>query len=121
MKIITYFRVSTARQAASGLGLEAQEHAVDSHIKRIGGVLIGSYTDIESGKKDRRAALEQAITRCRLTGATLLIAKLDRLSRNKAFLFQLMASRIKFVCADMPEASELTISLWPSLLTTRAG
>lgn len=110
MKFVTYFRVSTQKQGRSGLGLEAQEQAVGSYLDRIGGETLCSFTDVESGKRDNRPQLDKAITRCRLTGATLLIAKLDRLSRNKAFLFKMMDSKIQFICADMPEANELTIS-----------
>jgi DNA invertase Pin-like site-specific DNA recombinase len=109
MKYITYFRVSTQRQGQSGLGMEAQQAAVDSYLLSTGGVVVGTYQDIESGKSDKRTGLANALRRCRLTGATLLIAKLDRLSRNKAFLFAMMESKAKFVCADMPEANEMTL------------
>lgn len=109
MKYITYFRVSTQRQGQSGLGMEAQQAAVDSYLLNIGGEVVGSYQDIESGKNNKRTGLDNALRRCRLTGATLLIAKLDRLSRNKAFLFSMMESKAKFVCADMPEANEMTL------------
>lgn len=110
MKLISYLRVSTQRQGVSGLGLAAQQQAIDAYTSRVGGEVVATYTDVESGKRNDRVQLESAIKRCRLTGSTLLIAKLDRLSRNKAFLFKLMESKIKFICADMPEANELTIS-----------
>ena len=109
MRYITYFRVSTERQGQSGLGLEAQQAAVDSYLLSMAGEVVGSYQDIESGKNNQRSGLASALRRCRLTGATLLIAKLDRLSRNKAFLFALMESQTKFVCCDMPEANEMTL------------
>ena len=110
MRFITYFRVSTQQQGRSGLGLEAQQQAVSLYVQRVSAEVIGSFTDIESGKRDSRPELDRALCRCRLTGATLLIAKLDRLSRNKAFLFRMMEAKVKFLCADMPEANELTIS-----------
>jgi len=108
MAFIAYYRVSTQKQGRSGLGLEAQKHSVCAYAANAGQI-IASHTDIESGKRDDRPELEKALTRCRLTGSTLLIAKLDRLSRNKAFLFTLMESQVKFVCADMPEANEMTL------------
>lgn len=110
MKFIAYYRVSTKRQGQSGLGLEAQEKAVNTHLSHCGGELAGSFTEIESGKKSDRPQLEAALKKCRLTGSMLIIARLDRLSRNKSFLFNLMESKVKFVCADMPEANDLTIS-----------
>ncbi len=110
MKYIAYYRVSTQRQGQSGLGMEAQQSAVDTYLTKSGGVLLASYQDIESGKNNKRSGLADALRRCRLTGSTLIIAKLDRLSRNKAFLFALMDSKTKFVCCDLPEANELTLS-----------
>ncbi|MDG1904756.1 MAG: recombinase family protein [Arenicella sp.] len=80
-KIVTYYRVSTTRQGKSGLGLEAQEHETNQYITRVGGGIVESYTDVESGKKNNRPELEKALRKCRLTGAILVIAKLDRLSR----------------------------------------
>jgi DNA invertase Pin-like site-specific DNA recombinase len=103
---IAYYRVSTQAQGRSGLGLEAQRTAVERHC---GAQPIAEFTDIESGAKNNRPQLQAALSHCKLTGATLVVAKLDRLSRNVAFLAQLQDSNIKFVCADMPEANELTI------------
>jgi DNA invertase Pin-like site-specific DNA recombinase len=103
---VAYYRVSTQRQEASGLGLEAQRRAVLNHI---GGEPIAAFTDVESGAKNDRPQLLAALSYARLTGATLLVARLDRLSRNVAFLATLQDSGTKFVCADMPEANELTI------------
>lgn len=108
---VSYYRVSTAKQGASGLGLEAQQTAVREHLRRVEGRELASFTEIESGKRNDRPKLEAAMLRCRQTGATLLVAKLDRLSRDAAFLLQLRNSTTKFVCADMPEANELTIGL----------
>jgi DNA invertase Pin-like site-specific DNA recombinase len=70
-----------------------------------------NYTDVESGSKDNRTELQKALRRCRLTGATLLIAKLDRLSRNRRFLMDLQDSSVNFVCCDMPEANNFTVGL----------
>lgn len=111
MKFIAYYRVSTAKQGKSGLGLEAQQNAVSGYITSCDGELLESYTDIESGSKDNRPELQKALRKCRLTGATLLIAKLDRLSRNRRFLMDLQDSTVNFVCCDMPEANNFTVGL----------
>jgi len=103
MKYVTYFRVSTASQGASGLGLDAQKHAVQSYAPDT----IAEYVEVESGKVDDRPQLLAAIAKCQATGATLLIAKLDRLSRDAAFLFTLRKSGVNIVAADMPSAGML--------------
>ena len=110
-RFVTYYRVSTAKQGKSGLGLESQKHTTKNYIKRVAGEEVESYTDIESGSKDNRPELQKALRKCRLTGATLLIAKLDRLSRNRRFLMDLQDSSITFVCCDMPEANNFTVGL----------
>jgi DNA invertase Pin-like site-specific DNA recombinase len=111
MKFIAYYRVSTAKQGKSGLGLEAQQNAVNGYITGRDSELLQSHTDIESGSKDNRPELQKALRKCRLTGATLLIAKLDRLSRNRRFLMDLQDSTVNFVCCDMPEANNFTVGL----------
>lgn len=111
MQFVAYFRVSTTKQGDSGLGLESQRGAVNDYVKRSGGALLADFTDIESGAKDERAELAKALRKCRLTGATLLIAKLDRLSRNRNFLLKLADSKLSFVCVDMPEANSLTVGI----------
>jgi len=111
MKYIAYYRVSTAKQGRSGLGLEAQQHAVTGFLESRKGKLLESHTDIESGSKDNRPELQKALRKCRLTGATLLIAKLDRLSRNRRFLMDMQDSSVNFVCCDMPEANNFTVGL----------
>jgi len=111
MKLIAYHRVSTARQGQSGLGLEAQTAAIRAHADRIGGSVVGSFTEVESGKLNNRPELTKAIHLARVTGATLVIAKLDRLSRNAAFLLTLRDSGVRFVAADMPDANELTVGV----------
>ncbi len=111
-KLVAYYRVSTARQGKSGLGLEAQEAAVSSYACGIGGKLLASYTEVESGKRDEnRPQLQAAMKRCRATNSRLVIAKLDRLSRNAAFLLSLRDSGVHFVAADMPDANNLTVGI----------
>ena len=108
---VTYFRVSTAKQGASGLGLEAQQAAVSTYLNGGSWKVLATFTEIESGKNNERPQLAAAIAYCRITGARLLIAKLDRLSRNAAFTLGLRDAGIKFVAADNPEANELTIGI----------
>ena len=108
---VAYYRVSTARQGNSGLGLEAQKRAVADFLNGGAWQLMAEFVEIESGKNDARPQLEQALATCELSGATLVVAKLDRLSRNLAFLAKLQESGARFVAADMPEANELTIHI----------
>lgn len=110
-KAVAYYRVSTAKQGKSGLGLDAQRHAVEEFASSGGWELIGEFVEVESGKLDRRPQLEAALGHCELTGATLVVAKLDRLSRNVAFLAALQDSGARFLAVDMPEANELTIHI----------
>lgn len=111
-KFVAYLRVSTDRQGKSGLGLEAQRTAVHQFVAQRGGEIIApEYREIESGKVNNRPELEKAMKRCRLTGATLLVAKLDRLSRNAAFLMTLRDSGVEFVAADLPEANTMTVGV----------
>ena len=107
---IAYYRVSTQQQGRSGLGLEAQQQAVRSFLKD-GQPLQAEFTEVESGKRDTRPQLTAAITQAQRIGATLLIAKLDRLSRNASFIFALRDSGVKFVAADMPDANHLTVGI----------
>ena len=109
-KYIAYYRVSTQKQGISGLGLDAQRTDVNRFISR-GGELVAEYQDIESGKKNNRPSLINAINEAKKQGATLLIAKLDRLSRNASFILTLRDSRVDFVCCDMPDANSLTIGI----------
>jgi DNA invertase Pin-like site-specific DNA recombinase len=110
-KYIAYYRVSTDRQGRSGLGLEAQKFAVGAFMARTRGTLKGEFSEIQSGKDDFRPQLREALRLCRLTNSTLLIAKIDRLSRNVAFLAALQDSKTKFVACDMPDANELTVNI----------
>jgi DNA invertase Pin-like site-specific DNA recombinase len=111
---VAYFRVSTQRQGASGLGLSAQRTSVNGYIYNRGEI-VAEFTDIESGKKNNRPELLKAIALCKQKGAVLLIAKLDRLTRNVAFIFTLRDSGAEFVCADMPEANTLTIGVMATM------
>jgi DNA invertase Pin-like site-specific DNA recombinase len=106
---VAYYRVSTAKQGQSGLGLDAQRQAVADYLNGGRWSLLREFTEIESGKRDDRPQLLAALAYAKATGSTLVIAKLDRLARNVAFIANLMESRTKFVAADMPEANDLTI------------
>jgi DNA invertase Pin-like site-specific DNA recombinase len=112
MRAVVYYRVSTAAQGRSGLGLEAQRQAVETLCASRGWDIIAPpYTEVESGKRADRPELLKALHFAKVTGATLVVAKLDRLSRNVAFLAALQESGAKFVAADMPEANELTVHI----------
>jgi DNA invertase Pin-like site-specific DNA recombinase len=108
MKIVCYLRVSTIKQGLSGLGLDAQREAVHAYAFGVSGEIIETFTETESGKLNTRPQLQAALHLAKVTGATLVIAKLDRLSRNAAFLLALRDAGAKFIAADMPQANELT-------------
>lgn len=114
-KFVAYFRVSTQKQGRSGLGLEAQQHTVRQYLFQTGGVELTSFTEVESGKHAERPQLAAALQRCRQTRATLLVAKIDRLSRNAAFLFALRDSGVQFQALDIPEANTLTLGVMVSM------
>lgn len=111
MHVVAYYRVSTQRQGASGLGLEAQRAAVAAFLGDVEPV--AAFTEVESGTKtdEERPELAKALAACRLYRAKLVVAKLDRLVRNLPFLHKLKESKIEFVCCDSPNASELTIDI----------
>lgn len=111
MRIVAYLRVSTAKQGHSGLGLEAQSTAIRAYADRVGATVTATFTEVESGKNNGRPELAKALHLSKVTGATLVIAKLDRLSRNAAFLLTLRDSGAHFVAADMPEANDLTVGI----------
>lgn len=108
-RYIAYFRVSTVRQGRSGLGLEAQRAAVRDYLGGNGWEIIEEYTEVESGRRDDRPELAAALAACRLHGAVLCIARLDRLSRDAAFLLTLQKGEVRFVAADMPHADETVV------------
>ncbi len=110
-KFVAYYRVSTDRQGLSGLGLEAQKETVQNYIASHSGTLEIDFVEVETGKKNNRIELNKAIEYCHRHKTTLLIAKLDRLSRNVHFITGLMESKINFVAADNPHANELMIHL----------
>lgn len=110
-KFVAYYRVSTARQGRSGLGLEAQKEAVRSHLNGGNWNLVAEVVEIESGKRSDRPKLAEALRLCRLHNATLIIAKLDRLARNVAFISNLMESGVEFVAVDFPQANRLTVHI----------
>lgn len=108
---VSYLRVSTAKQGASGLGLEAQRAAVTDYLNGGRWEVIAEYVEVESGSNDDRPKLADALARCRLHNATLVIAKLDRLSRDAHFLLGLQKAGVRFVAADMPEANEMVVGI----------
>jgi DNA invertase Pin-like site-specific DNA recombinase len=107
MRHVAYYRVSTTKQGASGLGLEAQRKAVLDYI----GTPVAEFTEVESGKRSDRPQLRAALDHAKLLGAQLVVAKLDRLSRNASFLLQLRDAGIDFTCADMPHANRMTVGV----------
>ena len=109
--IVTYLRVSTQKQRRSGLGLEAQQNAVAAYLNGSDCNVLEEFVEIESGKNSKRPKLLEAIELCKASGAKLVVAKLDRLARDAAFLLNLKDAGIDFVCADMPEANRMTIGV----------
>jgi DNA invertase Pin-like site-specific DNA recombinase len=110
-RFVSYYRVSTSQQGASGLGLEAQREAVARHVAGAGSVIVAEFQEVESGKKNDRPQIAAALAACRLRRATLIIAKLDRLARNVHFISNLMESGVDFVACDNPHATRLTIHI----------
>lgn len=114
-KYIGYVRVSTERQGASGLGIEAQLESVRRYTRQQNGELVTVYTEVETGKGvnalEKRPVLKEALEHCKDIGATLIVAKLDRLARSVAFIANLMESGASFVACDNPTANELTVHI----------
>lgn len=108
-KFVAYLRVSTDKQGHSGLGIEAQRKAVNDYLNGGSWQLLAEYVEVESGKRSDRLQLTAALAHANATGATVVIAKLDRLARNVAFISNLMESGVEFVAADMPMANRLTV------------
>jgi DNA invertase Pin-like site-specific DNA recombinase len=111
MNFVTYCRVSTDKQGIKGLGMDAQADLIARHVRSTNGKVLHAYVEVESGKNNARPQLAMALVHCKSTGATLLIAKLDRLARNVAFISSLMESGVEFIAADMPTANRLTIHI----------
>jgi DNA invertase Pin-like site-specific DNA recombinase len=110
-RFIAYYRVSTVQQGRSGLGLEAQQAAVRDYLNGGAWTLLAEFTEVESGKRADRPQLAAALAACRVHRATLVVAKLDRLARNVAFVSALMESGVEFVACDMPAANRLTVHI----------
>jgi DNA invertase Pin-like site-specific DNA recombinase len=110
-KFVSYIRVSSTEQGESGLGLEAQRQAVNDYLARESGKLLCEFREVESGGRNDRVQMTNAIKLCKRYKATLLIAKLDRLARNVAFISTLMESRLDFVAVDNPHANKLMIHM----------
>ena len=110
-KFVAYYRVSTMRQGRSGLGLQAQQEAVGGFLDSIGGRMLDAFTEVESGKRSDRPELRKALHRAKVSGARLIIAKMDRLSRNASFLLRLRDSGVRFIAADLPNADETVVGI----------
>ncbi len=119
-KIVGYVRVSTKGQGASGLGLEAQQAAIDAYAAQTGALVTRLYTEIESGRKSDRPELAKALAHAKRSKATLVVAKLDRLGRNVAFLSALMEAKVDFVAVDNPAANKLTLHILAAVAEAEA-
>lgn len=118
--IVGYVRVSTAGQGASGLGLEAQQAAIDAYAKAHGASVVRVYLEVESGRKNDRPELAKALAHAKRSRATLVVAKLDRLARNVAFLSRLMEAKADFVACDNPAANKLTLHILAAVAEAEA-
>jgi DNA invertase Pin-like site-specific DNA recombinase len=110
-KFVSYLRVSTDKQGERGLGIEAQRKAVEDYLNGGDWQLIAEFVEVESGKRNDRPKLAEAMRHAKVTGATLLIAKLDRLSRNAHFLLGLQDAGVDFIACDLPQANRLTVGI----------
>jgi len=120
-KFISYLRVSTQRQGKSGLGLEAQREAVNTYLNGGNWNLVEEVLEVESGKRNDRPQLARALSLCRIHGARLLVAKLDRLARNVAFISTLMESGVDFEAVDLPQANKLTVHIMAAMAEHEAA
>ena len=119
-RFVSYLRVSTDKQGRSGLGIEAQREAVARFANGGTWTLLAELVETESGKNADRPQLREAIAHCRQTGATLLIAKLDRLARNVAFISALMEQGVPFVACDMPTATPFMLHVYAAMAEEEA-
>ncbi len=111
INFISYLRVSTDRQGAFGLGIEAQREAVQRYVASVGGNLLEEHVEVETGRSATRPILLHSIAQCRREKAVLLIARLDRLARSVSFISSLMDGGIEFVAADMPAANKMMLQM----------
>ena len=109
---IAYYRVSTKKQS---LGLDVQQNTVANYINSINGKLVNEFSEKESGKVNNRTELNKAIEECKRTNSTLIIAKLDRLSRNVSFIFALKDSNVDFIVCDLPQLNTLTLGIFATI------
>jgi DNA invertase Pin-like site-specific DNA recombinase len=117
---VAYYRVSTAEQGRSGLGMEAQQAAVQNYLDGGTWKLVGEFTEVESGRKSERPELAKALALCNRRKATLVIARLDRLARNVHFISGLMETKVKFVACDMPEATPFMLHIYAAVAQEEA-
>src|ERR1017187_1317180 len=120
-RFVSYLRVSTQRQGKSGLGLEAQREAVAGYLNGGNWELVQEIVEVESGRNNDRPALATALALCRIHGAKLLVAKLDRLARNVAFISALMEAGVEFEAVDLPQANRLTVHIMAAPAEHEAG
>ena len=118
-RFVAYLRVSTRRQGASGLGLQAQQEIIQKHLN--GDSPIAEFIEVESGRKSDRPKLHEALELCKKKKATLIVAKMDRLSRNVAFTSQLLDSGIEIVFCDFPKANRLVLTIISAISEYEAG
>lgn len=118
--VVAYFRVSTEKQGANGLGIDAQRKYVSDYCERTGSNLLRAFTEVESGRKNDRLELAKAITFAKRSKATLVIAKLDRLARNVAFVANLMETHVQFVSCDLPGANSMTVHVMAAVAENEA-
>ncbi len=122
MPLICYYRVSTQRQGDSRLGLEGQIAAVAKYAERTGDTILASFEEVESGKNHKnRPRLKDALQLCKATGATLVVAKLDRLARNVAFLSAMLEAGVEFIACDNPTANRLTVHILAAVAEAEAN
>lgn len=120
LEVFAYYRVSTNRQGVSGLGLDAQRAATKAYIENNDAILLGEFVEVESGKRTDRPELHKALAACRQRGATLLIAKLDRLARNVHFISGLLETNVRFVAIDMPHADRFMLHVYAAIAEEEA-
>ena len=118
-RYVAYLRVSTQRQGSSGLGLQAQQEIIRKHLN--GNSPIAEFVEVESGRKSDRPKLHEALELCKKEKATLIVAKMDRLSRNVAFTSQLLDSGIEIVFCDFPKANRLVLTIIAAISEYEAG